>query len=317
MKETLLDSVTLYSMDPDDRKNYFPIIRGKYEGHPEILKKFDELAAMPSEQQDTRLMGGIEMLGKAFGMDQKPGPPKQKTGSFQIANPKTGEKSLITGVFDPESGEVVPETTALPPGFEFVDKIGETGQARTKRKVEEARKKKEDEGTTKIATDLIERGVVAAESTANIRRGLELLEKVETGGIAAIGLSIRKKLGVEGADEGELSNSLGKAVLSQLRETFGAAFTENEGKRLENIEASFGKSLATNKRLLKQALKIAERTARRARKAAVDREDRFSVEDIDELLAFSLSDETGLAPDQAPAVQKQSYNYNPETGMVE
>jgi len=148
------------------------------------------------------------------------------------------------------------------------------------------------------ASALIDRGVSAAESTAILRRGLTLLETVKTGGVNAISVAIKDRLGITGADEAELSASLGKSILSQLRETFGAAFTENEGKRLERIEANFGKSTEGNKRLLEQALRIAERTAKRARKSALDREQEDIVQDIDDLLSFSLDidAEEGQAP---------------------
>jgi hypothetical protein len=117
-----------------------------------------------------------------------------------------------------------------------------------------------------------------------------LLDRVETGGVNAVSLAVKQRLGIEGADEGELSNSLGKSVLSQLRETFGAAFTQEEGQRLARIEAGFGKSVATNKRLLNQALRIAERTAKRARASAERRGDIETVQDIDDLLTFELED---------------------------
>jgi len=153
-------------------------------------------------------------------------------------------------------------------------------------------------GEEKRASDLITRGIAAAESTAITRRALTLLDKVKTGGIAAISLATKQRLGIEGADEGELSNSLGKSVLSQLRETFGAAFTENEGLRLDRIEARFGKSPAANRRLLSQALRIAERTANRAIKAAKKRGNLAEVADIEDLLSFSLEiDETAPVQD--------------------
>ena len=141
----------------------------------------------------------------------------------------------------------------------------------------------------KRGQQLINKGTTAAESTAILRRGIELLGNIKTGGIAAISLATRQRLGIEGADEGELSSSLGKAVLSQLREVFGAAFTEQEGARLERIEANIGKSTVANVRLLNQALRIAEKTAKRARKAAVARGDVEAVADIDDLLTFSLA----------------------------
>ena len=143
-------------------------------------------------------------------------------------------------------------------------------------------------GEENAATDLINRGIAAAESTSTVRRALTLLDQVETGGWESISLTARQRLGLADADESELSASLGKSVLSQLRETFGSAFTENEGLRLERIEANIGNSTAGNKRLLKQALRIAERTAKRARKKALDRGQDDVVADIDELLAFSL-----------------------------
>ena len=136
--------------------------------------------------------------------------------------------------------------------------------------------------------DLINRGVTAAEATATIRRSIELLDLVETGGFNAAALRAKQVFGIESADEGELSNSLGKAVLSQLRETFGAAFTAGEGERLDRIEANFGKSPETNKRLLRQALRLAERSAQRGLAAAEERGDTAAMEDIQDLLDFRL-----------------------------
>lgn len=151
--------------------------------------------------------------------------------------------------------------------------------------------------TEKRAGELITRGISAAESTATIRRAISLLDRVKTGGIQAISLATMQRLGIEGADEGELSNSLGKSVLSQLRETFGAAFTQTEGERLERIEAGFGKSTESNRRLLGQALRIAERTANRAIKAAKSRGSQAEVADIEDLLSFKLGiDEPGQPP---------------------
>ena len=135
----------------------------------------------------------------------------------------------------------------------------------------------------------IDEGIAASDSLPVINRSLELLDTVETGGIAAAQLSAQNLLGVTGADEAELSANLGKAVLSQLRSTFGAAFTEREGARLERIEASFGKSTAGNVRLLKQIKAIAERTARRGIKAAEEDGDTTSADLIRESIDFRLS----------------------------
>ena len=174
--------------------------------------------------------------------------------------------------------------------------------------------------TEQRAGALITRGIAAAESTATVRRAIELLDRVKTGGIAAISLATMKRLGIEGADEGELSNSLGKSVLSQLRETFGAAFTESEGLRLERIEAGFGKSTESNRRLLGQALRIAERTANRAIKAAKKRGNMAEVADIEDLLSFSLDIEDAQPAQQegqpaASGPQEGATATNPQTGQ--
>ena len=111
-------------------------------------------------------------------------------------------------------------------------------------------------------------GLSLAEGVPILRRGLSLLESVETGGFANAALQARQYFGVEGADEGELSANLGIAVLSKLRQTFGAAFTAKEGEELKGLSASFGRSAATNKQLLRQALVITQGAINRGKSAA-------------------------------------------------
>lgn len=135
----------------------------------------------------------------------------------------------------------------------------------------------------------IDNGVVAADATIITRRALALMDMVKTGGAASASLAAKRFFGVEGADEAELSNAMGKAVLSQLRATFGAAFTENEGKRLEVLEAGFGKSVEGNRRILEQALKLSERSARRGMSAAKKADDMFTFDEIKGSLDFDLS----------------------------
>lgn len=159
---------------------------------------------------------------------------------------------------------------------------------------------------------IIDRGVSAAESTANIKRAITLLDSVGTGGFDSAALRAKQMFGIESADEGELSNSLGKSVLSQLRETFGAAFTQEEGARLERIEASFSKSPATNKRLLEQALRIANRTASRALNLAEQKGDTQTADDIRELLNFSL-DDPGSSPSSGN--QQQGGTFTTSSGI--
>lgn len=143
-----------------------------------------------------------------------------------------------------------------------------------------AEQKEAGKGISARKQGFIDAGVDAADGVGNIKRSLALLDEVKTGGIAAASLRAKQFFGVAGADEGELSANLGRSVLAQLKPIFGAAFTAAEGERLERIEAGFGRSASTNKRLLNNALKIAERAARRGIKAAESEGDDFSAQEI-------------------------------------
>ena len=140
-------------------------------------------------------------------------------------------------------------------------------------------------------------GLESADAIGTITRAIDLLKEIETGGAASVKLRAKQFFGVEGADEGELSNALGKAVLSQLKTIFGSAFTEGEGARLERIEASFSKSNATNLRLLERELESLERKARRGLSIAEKTGDDFTAGEIRKSLELL----SGLSGDPAPS----------------
>lgn len=149
----------------------------------------------------------------------------------------------------------------------------------------------------------MEEGLQAADGIPILRRSLSLLKSgVKTGGWDAVKLKASNFFGVTGENEAELSANLGRAVLSQLRSTFGAAFTEREGARLEFIEASFGKSTKGNIRLLEQLEKMAIREAERGIQSAESAGDKVRAKQIRESMDFSLdiedsqqnSESTGL-----------------------
>jgi len=156
-------------------------------------------------------------------------------------------------------------------------------------------------GSEGRAQDVINKGLDAANSTAVLRRSLALLDKVATGGFNRVALATKKLFGVEGGDEGELSANLGKAVLSQLRATFGAAFTAKEGDSLKQIEAGFGSSVVTNKRLLNNALAIAEESAKKAIRRAELRGDFETADEIEDALQFNLADIEAEFAEQNPS----------------
>lgn len=172
----------------------------------------------------------------------------------------------------------------------------------------------------------IQSGIDAAQGVPILRRSLQLLERIETGGIDAARLRAKQLFGVEGADEGELSANLGRAVLSQLKATFGSQFTEREGARLERMSAGFGKSPPTNKRILRQSLKIATDAMKRGLAAAQKRDDESAAAEILDFLEgkFDLTDEAlveifvprGAPPALAAPPSKDPSQQAPITGTV-
>lgn len=149
----------------------------------------------------------------------------------------------------------------------------------------------------------INTGLDAADSLATVKRGIQLLDSVGTGGFENAKLRATQLFGITGADESELSANLGKAVLHQLRATFGAQFTEQEGQRLASIEAGFGKSTDGNKRLLGQAQKILDRAARRGLDAAESSGDKFTANEIRKSMEFSLDPDASKNGPKAGAVE--------------
>jgi len=147
---------------------------------------------------------------------------------------------------------------------------------------------KDRQGLRQARIDL---GVGAAQGIPTARRALDLLKRVETGGIDALDIRVKQSLGLENADEGELANILGKAVLSQLKATFGAQFTEREGALLQRIEAGIGKSNAANRRILENLIKRAESRSQAAIDAAAAMGDYQTAADIKREMEFEYGEE--------------------------
>lgn len=214
------------------------------------------------------------------------GSGKSKLGQSVVTTDPEGNLAFATPVLGP-GGQVVTQTTPI--GGQIVSRsAGETRQQRQQRDIETAGGETTARAVSARDQNFIDVGQRQADGTAIIRRGIQLLETIKTGTPEAIALAATNLLGITGADETELNANLGKAVLSQLRSTFGAQFTESEGKRLAGLEAAFGKSTAGNRRLLEQTLKAMERDARRGIDAARRNEDEFSIGEIEKALQFSL-----------------------------
>lgn len=198
-----------------------------------------------------------------------------------IINPDTKEKRLVTPTFNPKTNKAELSAFDMPEGFEISKETAE--EERAAEVVQVGEKERVKVGSKSIAQrnqGYIDSGVEAADSMSGIGEAIELLDIVGTGGYEAAALRAKQTLGIESADEGELANALGLAVLSQLKPIFGSAFTSEEGARLERLSAGFGKSPEANKRILKKQLKIAERAARRAIRAAKESGDTFTENEI-------------------------------------
>lgn len=235
---------------------------------------------------DQRLDAGIRASNQILQSLQGAGDPKSfQKGATALVETEEGP-AFATSILDPRTGET--RTSIAPINAKLISKLGETGQQETLRKIEEAGGRAAAKGISDRDQEQITNGLAAADGTAVLKRGIDLLSSIETGGIDRARLGAKQLFGVETADEGELSNLLGKAVLGQLRETFGAAFTAKEGESLQKIEANLSKSPAANRRLLQNALRLAERSAKRGIDRAVASGDLRTAADIQDSLDFVL-----------------------------
>jgi hypothetical protein len=256
-------------------------------------------------EEFSRKYSPIVGLEKHFEARPTGGAAQRAFKQITLVNPTTGEKRLMLPTFDPNTGTARLEEADIPDGWEISK---ETPEEKRAAELATIGKKKYAEVTGKTIAQrksvAIEKGLDLSEGYASVKRGIQLLDQVPTGGFQNVALRAKQMFGVEAADEAELSNVLSKAVLSQLRETFGAAFTEKEGAKLERIEGSFGKSTEGNKRLLNQALKIIERASNRGIKAAEDTGDYEAADNIRENLAFDLAVEDEQLGAAAPPTGK-------------
>lgn len=227
----------------------------------------------------------------------------------------SGNQTYVGMVFDPATGSYTAQSIAPPEGITLnVETPGEKlardiAEAQAKADIKSRSTVDQERGIQQVQTQAaagkkaeevrgksieerrqgaIAVGLDGAKAIPTIRRSLDLLNSVSTGGYDALALRAKQLFGVEGANEAELSANLGKTVLSQLRPIFGAQFTQEEGKRLERIEAGFGKSTEGNKALLRQSLQIFESAAKRGIKAAEDAADYRTAEEIQEFLDFQI-----------------------------
>jgi hypothetical protein len=240
----------LLSLPPEQRKNALQAV---------------QLASIPNEERIKFMSGQLDRNKiKSFA------PQANDKGGLSI--PQILPDGSVKFVEVPGS---VAET-AVEKGARQLEEKSELESVKTS----ETEKREIKKLTAKRKQGYVDAGVEAADNMANIKRSIDLLDSVATGGFDNASLRAKQIFGVESGDEAELSTNLGRSVLAQLKPIFGAAFTAQEGESLKRIEAGFGKSTEGNKRLLKQLLKITERAARRGLAAAEDLEDSFTADEI-------------------------------------
>lgn len=280
-----------------------------------LLAQMGPKEFMDYYQQQERLKTGLQAKGK------------QKTGAWLVVDDKNNY-SIVTGSYDPATGALTTSMGKLPEGMKLVSSVGETPEQKAALDVLTAGQKKQAEISAKSGEErtqsFIDQGLAAAESLPTIKRSLELLDTVKTGGFNKALIGAKQFFGIEGADEGELSYNLSKNVLGQLKTTFGAQFTEKEGARLDRIEAGLGRNPATNRAILDNAIKMAERKITKAISIAKKKGDTETVQELQDLMKFTLSPSAGTPqPTPVPTpVQMQPVEVkkgeqtatNPKTG---
>ena len=235
-------------------------------------------------------------------------PPKEVNGKV-VDHPRVAQFKRFTRIEQPKYYN-------LPQGVVKVPTVG-GGESQIVSRAELApkdrpenieageRAKLRTQGIMKRTEGRLDEGRAAAEMLPVLRRSIALLEDIPTGGIDKFKMRVKSIFGIESADEGELAQNLGKAVLSQLRKTFGAAFTEREGDRLAEIEAGFGKSPAANMRQLRNLLAFNEEFYRQGLVAAGDLDDQAALTSMRGLNEVRLGLDEGLPETNQPQVKPQ------------
>ena len=144
----------------------------------------------------------------------------------------------------------------------------------------------------------IEDGIDAAARMPKLMMARELLNTVDTGGWDAVKLRFKQALGITSADESKLIYELSKNVLSQLKPTFGAAFTAKEGDLLMRIEANTNLSTEGNIALLDELINALDLAVQRGRVEARENKDTRSLNAMDGYLAQQFQSLDSSADDQ-------------------
>jgi hypothetical protein len=287
--------IQLAQTNPEEAKKYAEF----HLAAPRYLKYKKAIAEAKGEGEDTKL---------------------QKVGSLLVKSPD-GDLSIVTGSWNPKTGKMDTSLGTIPKGYVVLSKMGETADEQQTREIKTTEGKESVKQAVRLETEpqiagakasaelrsklfydpkitaanlnekefseTITTGTSAADNVAQVDRALDLLQQVKTGGWNNVSYKTRQAFGLENANEAELNQLMGKAVISQLKPIFGAQFTVAEGQELKKLEQSFGRNTDSNIRLLRNLKKGYEKSALRARAAAENRGNKEKVNEIDALLKYS------------------------------
>jgi len=206
------------------------------------------------------------------GFESSPGITRYRNG-VAVQYSRTGQRQVIDELGNIVTGEAARD--AIQRGVESgVTEQGDIAAATVRGREISSR-----------TQEAITAGLDATKQIPVLTNALNLLNTVDTGGTAGVGIRLRSFLGVESGDEGELSYLLKTNVLQQLRPIFGSAFTASEGERLQAISADTSRSLETNRRLLDEALRIVKRASERGLRRAQSAGDEDSILELEDSLS--------------------------------
>mgnify|MGYP000169623720 FL=1 len=258
---------------------------------------------------------------------------------------RNGTAYAQTRVFDPRTNKVSLLETALGPTSSIANRMGQTaedeytralrlkreqeaiaaqnallvasGQANIKLGTEgkmvpiledQEKSKKLGAGMAASTLDIIDLGEKAAPIAPRIERGIELLNKVDTGGFDAQMKAIADYTGADTADASELQSIFSEQLLSQMQSMKGlGAMSEGDRKAIESGIALWGKSAEGNKRILKNYLSVLKRQKNNALQE-IDRQGRDKFQGAYERIKGSTQEPTtspAAAPKPAPAAKTE------------
>lgn len=164
----------------------------------------------------------------------------------------------------------------------------------------------------------IEKGKLAADSIYDAVHAVDLLSKVETGGLEGFKLYMKNKLGISSGDAASLSTILARNVFKQIKPTFGGDPSVQESQWLKETEARIGQSTEGNLSVINDMVDRYTMNMDRARAeaAAQDPPDEATIRYIDNAKAKVLeafgkkqsnsTNSAAAAPQGNAAFQKQT-----------